>query len=136
MAHVYKALWTVEDIIRTGKSILETRPIYHKRDATIRGHVFCSFLALLLKQELESRKTTASLLDWDALSQGLAAIADAFKSRLEAAHEIPRHVRDDLLANLGSWPLVLQETARGQTKLNRDYDRRAKEEDGSEDPGT
>jgi hypothetical protein len=54
VAHVYKALWTVEDIIRTSKSILETRPIYHKRDATIRGHVFCSFLALLLKQELES----------------------------------------------------------------------------------
>src|SRR5271165_187630 len=45
VAHVYKALWTVEDIIRTSKSILETRPIYHKRDETIRGHVFCSFLA-------------------------------------------------------------------------------------------
>jgi hypothetical protein len=54
-AHVYKSLWVVEDIIRTTKSILETRPIYHKRDETIRGHVFCSFLALLLKQELESR---------------------------------------------------------------------------------
>jgi hypothetical protein len=36
VAHVYKALWTVEDIIRASKSILETRPIYHKRDATIR----------------------------------------------------------------------------------------------------
>jgi len=47
-------LWVVEDIIRTTKSILETRPIYHKRDETIRGHVFCSFLALLLKQELVS----------------------------------------------------------------------------------
>jgi hypothetical protein len=55
VAHVYKALWTVEDIIRTSKSIFETRPIYHKRDETIRGHVFCSFLALLLKQELENR---------------------------------------------------------------------------------
>jgi hypothetical protein len=43
VAHVYKALWTVEDILRTSKSILETRPIYHKRDETIRGHVFCSF---------------------------------------------------------------------------------------------
>ena len=32
VAHVYKALWTVEDIIRTSKSILETRPIYHKRE--------------------------------------------------------------------------------------------------------
>lgn len=32
---------------------LETRPIYHKRDETIRGHVFCSFLALSLKKRLE-----------------------------------------------------------------------------------
>src|SRR5215467_8441441 len=61
VAHVYKALWTVEDIFRTSKSILETRPIYHKRDVTIRGHVFCSFLALLLKQELESRMKQADL---------------------------------------------------------------------------
>jgi transposase len=26
------------------KSLLETRPVYHKCDETIRGHVFCSFL--------------------------------------------------------------------------------------------
>jgi transposase len=44
VAHVYKALWAVEDIIHTAKSILETRPIYHKCNETIRGHVFCSFL--------------------------------------------------------------------------------------------
>ena len=37
VAHVYKALWTVEDIVRTAKSILETRPIYHKCNETIRG---------------------------------------------------------------------------------------------------
>jgi hypothetical protein len=61
VAHVYKALWRVEDIFRTTKSILETRPIYHQRDETIRGHVFCSFLALLLKQELESRIKLADL---------------------------------------------------------------------------
>src|ERR1700686_1577204 len=66
VAHVYKALWTVEDIIRTSKSILETRPIYHKRDETIRGHVFCSFLALLLKQESESRmKRTDLQWEWN-----------------------------------------------------------------------
>ena len=34
---------------------MQTRPIYHKRDETIRGHVFCSFLALVLRQELQSR---------------------------------------------------------------------------------
>ena len=41
----YKQLWMVEQIFRSVKSILETRPIYHKCDETIRGHVFCSFLA-------------------------------------------------------------------------------------------
>ena len=51
----YKTLWMVEDTFRTAKSILETRPIYHKCDETIRGHVFCSFLALCLKRELEIR---------------------------------------------------------------------------------
>src|SRR5271170_476669 len=52
---VYKRLWTVERTFRTSKSLLETRPIYHKLDETIRGHVSCSFLALVLKKELEDR---------------------------------------------------------------------------------
>src|SRR5271156_1270607 len=51
----YKQLWMVEQMIRTTKSLLETRPIYHHRDATIRGHVFCSFLALVLRHELQAR---------------------------------------------------------------------------------
>ena len=42
-------------MFRSMKSVLETRPIYHKCDATIRGHVFCSFLALLLRKELQDR---------------------------------------------------------------------------------
>ena len=32
-----------------------TQPIFHKRNETIRGHAFCSFLALLLRKELEDR---------------------------------------------------------------------------------
>jgi hypothetical protein len=51
----YKQLWMVEDIFRSMKSLLETRPIYHKCDETIRGHVFCSFLALVLRKELQDR---------------------------------------------------------------------------------
>src|SRR6516164_5184564 len=75
VAHVYKALWTVEDIIRTAKSILETRPIYHKRDETIRGHVFCSFLALVLKTELERRMKFADLqCEWAQVLRGLEAL--------------------------------------------------------------
>jgi hypothetical protein len=37
----------VEQTFRTAKHLLSTRPIFHKLDATIRGHVFCSFLALV-----------------------------------------------------------------------------------------
>jgi transposase len=55
LALKYKQLWQVEEIFRTMKSQLATRPIFHKRDDTIRGHVFCSFLALLLRYELETR---------------------------------------------------------------------------------
>ena len=74
-AHVYKSLWVVEDIIRTTKSILETRPIYHKRDETIRGHVFCSFLALILKQALEKRIKQAALeWEWKEVIRGLDAL--------------------------------------------------------------
>ena len=51
----YKQLWTVEQTFRTAKHLLSTRPIFHKLDETIRGHVFCSFLALVLKTELEQR---------------------------------------------------------------------------------
>jgi hypothetical protein len=63
VAHVYKSLWMVEDTFRTAKSILETRPIFHKSDEAIRGHLFCSFLALVLKHELESRMRQKAL-DW------------------------------------------------------------------------
>jgi transposase len=51
----YKKLWMVEQWFRSCKSLLETRPIYHHCDDTIRGHVFCSFLALVLRQELQAR---------------------------------------------------------------------------------
>jgi hypothetical protein len=51
----FKRLWLVEHWFRACKALLQTRPIYHQRDATIRGHVFCSFLALLLRYELQQR---------------------------------------------------------------------------------
>ena len=51
----YKQLWMVEDAFRSTKTLLSTRPIWHKCDETIIGHVFCSFLALLLRKRLEDR---------------------------------------------------------------------------------
>ena len=55
----YRERWIVEDIFRTAKSIIGTRPIFHQRDDAIRGHVFCSFLALLLRKELIDRLDAA-----------------------------------------------------------------------------
>jgi transposase len=51
----YKQLWTVEQTFRTAKYLLSTRPTFHKLDETFRGHVFCSFLARVLKKALEDR---------------------------------------------------------------------------------
>ena len=42
-------------MFRAAKHLLATRPVYHKFDRTIRGQVFCSFLALVLKKTLEDR---------------------------------------------------------------------------------
>jgi hypothetical protein len=39
--------------------LMRTRPIYHSSDAAIRGHVFCSFLALILRKELDERGVAA-----------------------------------------------------------------------------
>jgi hypothetical protein len=47
--------WDIEQTFRTAKHLLATRPIFHKLDETIRGHVFCSFHALVLKAALEDR---------------------------------------------------------------------------------
>lgn len=68
----YKRLWMVEAMIRSAKSIMETRPIYHKCDETIRGHVFCSFLALRLKAELERRlRDRGETWEWAQVLRGL-----------------------------------------------------------------
>jgi len=40
----YRNLLAVEDAFKTAKALLATRPIFHKTDAGIRGHVFCTFL--------------------------------------------------------------------------------------------
>lgn len=71
----YKQLWMVEQIFRSVKSILNTRPIYHKCDETIKGHVFCSFLALILMKELQERLTDKGWnLEWADLINDLERV--------------------------------------------------------------
>ena len=72
LALKYKQLWMVEAMFRSMKSLLETRPIYHKCDETIRGHVFCSFLALVLRKELQDRiESKGWHLEWSDIIHDL-----------------------------------------------------------------
>jgi transposase len=71
----YKELWRVERVFRDVKSLLETRPIYHQNDANIAGHVFCSFLALVLRKELDQRLAAEKhRFEWRDIKQDLKAL--------------------------------------------------------------
>jgi transposase len=73
----YKELWMVEQVFRDVKSVLETRPVFHQRDETIRGHVFCSFLALTLRKELDRRLNEAGYcFEWSDIKQDLKSLQD------------------------------------------------------------
>ena len=73
----YKELWQVEQVFRDVKSVLETRPVYHQRDENIRGHVFCSFLALVLRKELDRRLEEAGhCFEWADIKQDLKSLQE------------------------------------------------------------
>ena len=64
----YRELLVVEQMFRSHKALLETRPIFHQTDEAIRGHVFCTFLALVLRKELEDRLAVARVKpEWRVL---------------------------------------------------------------------
>jgi Transposase DDE domain len=71
----YQRLWLVEHWFRACKSLLATRPIDHQRDETIRGHVFCSFLALVLRHELQARlEARGHDLEWAEVLEDLERV--------------------------------------------------------------
>jgi len=77
LALKYTQLWMEEQLFRSAKTLLSTRPVYHKYDRTIRGHVLCSFLALVLRRALQERLDAKELscewadirLDLESLTQ-------------------------------------------------------------------
>jgi hypothetical protein len=74
----YRDLLQVEDLFRRAKAILRTRPIYHSCDAAIRGHVFCSFLALMLQKELADLCHSHGLIiEWADLLRDLDRLQEA-----------------------------------------------------------
>ncbi len=68
----YRDLLQVEELFRRTKAIMRTRPIFHSSDAAIRGHVFCSFLALAMQKHLEDLMREAKITpEWKELLRDL-----------------------------------------------------------------
>jgi transposase len=71
----YKELWRVERVFGDVKSLLETLPVYYQKDENIAGHVFCRFLALVLRKELDQRLAEKNQqFEWSDIKQDLKAL--------------------------------------------------------------
>jgi len=83
VAITYKNLLQVECAFRNLKDILETRPIYHQTAENTKGHVFCSYLALLLVIELRRRlRAKGEVPSWDEIIRDLRSL-QAVKIRID-----------------------------------------------------
>jgi Transposase DDE domain len=68
----YRDLLQVENLFLRTKAIMRTRPIFHSSDAAIRGHVFCSFLALAMQKYLDDLSIEAGVTpEWKQLLRDL-----------------------------------------------------------------
>ena len=68
----YRDLLQVENLFLRTKAIMRTRPIFHSSDAAIRGHVFCSFLALAVQKYLDDLSIEAGVTpEWKELLRDL-----------------------------------------------------------------
>jgi len=81
------------------------------------------------KYSLENAVTVGSLLNRDALAQGLAAIADAITSRIMVAQELSRATKEDVLKDLSSIPVVIADVARKQSRFRDGKNRRVESAD-------
>jgi hypothetical protein len=87
---------------------------------------------LTRKYQLENQITESRVLDKAALMAGLSQISDAIVSHIMARTELPRETREDILRDLSSIPLVLEDVASRQSKLPR---RNGQKDTGDEDDG-
>ena len=81
---------------------------------------------------LENQITRAEVLKRAELTRVFAAISDAFASRVMSVQRLSRQEKEDLLKDLATWPLALEEVAHAQSRLPH-KNGEAPEQDGSED---
>jgi hypothetical protein len=75
----YRNLLAVENAFKATKALLATRPIFHKTDTAIRGHIFCSFLAIVLRHELIQRlnkRRSKEPLEWQTIIDDLTDLSE------------------------------------------------------------
>ena len=74
----YRNLLAVEDAFKPAKALLATRPIFHKTDAGIRGHVFCTFLRSGPAQGALRPSSPArhSRLEWQRIVEDLLDLSE------------------------------------------------------------
>jgi len=71
----YKELSEVERAFRCLKDVIEMRPIYHRDDGRVQGHIFVAVLAFLLKRALEKKLKAAGIhLSGEAALEALRTI--------------------------------------------------------------
>jgi transposase len=75
----YKQLLSVETMFRNSKSLFHTKPIYHHRDENIRGHIWITFLSLILKKYLQDalekdREKNENPLEWNHIIEDLKTL--------------------------------------------------------------
>lgn len=111
----YRQLLAVEQSFLASKTLMATRPVYHRTDAAIRGHIFCTFLSLILRHELLARlvKRKTPMPEWQQIIDDLADLSvvdveqDGRKARLRTA---PRASIDPVCRAVGlSLPPIFQE---------------------------
>ena len=117
----YRNLLAVEQSFLAAKTLLATRPVFHRTDAAIRGHIGCTFLALLLRKELLDRLAAhrAPALQWQTVIDDLFDLSvveveqDGRRARLRTA---PKPSIDPICRALGlTLPPIFQEMPSGQT---------------------
>jgi Transposase DDE domain len=118
----YRNLLAVEQSFLASKALLATRPVFHRTDAAIRGHIFCTFLALVLRKELLDRLAArgATLPEWQHMIDDLSDLStveveqDGRRALLRTA---PRASIDPLCRALGlALPPVFQEMPSSETQ--------------------
>jgi transposase len=88
----YKQLTEVERSFRRMKDVLGVRPLYHRVEARVRGHIFVAALALLLQTLLQRRLEEA----------GVALSAEQAMQALETIRHVRFQVQDETRSGISA----------------------------------